>query len=144
MQLKIKHHLYIFYFVSNISFYDKYNIYYRYDFYFVVACCGLIQNDFTYCQISNISRTKSQHFKNSYCLAAFFAESLVQCQVDHSDVVGAAPTGDAPTTIEWSTMLMPTKVPLILEVLRFIFQSYFIDNGAMILLPQCWGGNIVK
>ena len=54
----------MFYFVSNISFYDKYNIYYRYDFYFVVACCGLIQNDLTYCQISNISRTKSQHLRN--------------------------------------------------------------------------------
>ena len=27
--------------------------------------------------------------------------------VDHSDVVGAAPTGDAPTTSEWSTILLP-------------------------------------
>ena len=33
-------------------------------------------------------------------------------------VVGAAPTGDAPTTSELSTILLPAKVRLILEVLR--------------------------
>ena len=36
--------------------------------------------------------------------------------VEHEDVVGAAPTGDAPTTSEWSTIILPTKVHLILEV----------------------------
>ena len=36
-------------------------------------------------------------------------------------VVGAAPTGDAPTTSEWSTMLLPTKVRLMLKSLRFIY-----------------------
>ena len=30
--------------------------------------------------------------------------------------VGAAPTGDAPTTSEWSTILLPTSLRLILEV----------------------------
>ena len=35
----------------------------------------------------------------------------------NEDVVGAAPTGDAPTTSELSTSLLPTKVQLILEVL---------------------------
>ena len=35
-------------------------------------------------------------------------------------VDGAAPTGDAPTTSEWSTILLPTKVRLILETLRYI------------------------
>ena len=35
---------------------------------------------------------------------AVFAESLeARCQVENEDVVGAAPTGDAPTTSEWST-----------------------------------------
>ena len=54
----------------------------------------------------------------SYCLAAVFSESLeARCQVENEDVVGAAPTGDAPTTSEWSTILLPTKVRLILEVL---------------------------
>ena len=33
-------------------------------------------------------------------------------------MVGAAPAGDAPTTSELSTILLPTKVRLILEVLR--------------------------
>ena len=32
--------------------------------------------------------------------------------VDHSDVVGAVPRGDAPTTSEWSTIELPTNVPL--------------------------------
>ena len=35
-------------------------------------------------------------------------------------MVGAAPTGDAPTTSEWSTILLPTKVRLILETLRYM------------------------
>ena len=40
------------------------------------------------------------------------------CQVEHEDVVGAAPTGDAQSTSEWPTILLPTKVRLILEVWR--------------------------
>ena len=38
------------------------------------------------------------------------------CLVENEDVVGAAPTGDAPTTSEWSAILLPTKVQLILEI----------------------------
>ena len=55
----------------------------------------------------------------SYCLVAVFAESLeARCQVENEDVlVGAAPTGDAPTTSEWSTILIPTKIRIILEIL---------------------------
>ena len=30
------------------------------------------------------------------------------------------PTGDAPTTSEWSTILLPTKVRIILETWRYI------------------------
>ena len=33
----------------------------------------------------------------------------------NENVVGAAPTGDAPTTSEWSTILLPDKMGLILE-----------------------------
>ena len=55
----------------------------------------------------------------SYCLVAFFAETLeARFQVENEDVVGAAPTGDAPTTSEWSTIVLPTKVRFILEVSR--------------------------
>ena len=35
-------------------------------------------------------------------------------------MVGAAPTGDAPTTSEWSTNLLPTKVRFILDVWRYL------------------------
>ena len=52
-------------------------------------------------------------------LAVVFAQSIeARCKVENEDVVGAVPTGDAPTTSEWSTILLPTKVCLILETLR--------------------------
>ena len=77
-----------------------------------------------YRQVSNIRRTIPQHSRFSYCLAAFFAESLeARCQVENEHVVGAALTGDAPTSSEWSTILLPTKVWLILEVLRYIRET---------------------
>ena len=48
---------------------------------------------------------------------AFFAESLeARFQVENEDVVGAVPTGDAPTTSEWSTILLPTKVSYIRDL----------------------------
>ena len=54
-----------------------------------------------------------------YPRAVVFAQSIeARCKVENEDVVGAAPTGDAPTTSELSTILLPTKVRLILEVLR--------------------------
>ena len=36
------------------------------------------------------------------------------------------PTGDAPTTSELSTILLPTKVRLILEVLRYCYLFHFL------------------
>ena len=48
-----------------------------------------------------------------------FAQSIeARCSFENEDVVGAAPTGDAPTTSELSTILLPIKVRLILKVLR--------------------------
>ena len=78
-----------------------------------------------YHQISNIRRTEYPTLKRlSYCLAAFFVEyPEARCQVENEDVVGAAPTGDAPTTSEWSTIVLPTKVRLILEVLWYISKN---------------------
>ena len=53
-------------------------------------------------------------------LAVVYAQSNeAKCLVDNEDVVGAAPTGDAPTTSELSTILLPTKVRLILETWRY-------------------------
>ena len=72
-----------------------------------------------YRKSSSISRTKSQNKCFSYPLAVVSTQSIeARCWVQNEDVVGAAPTGDAPTTSEWSTILLPTEVRLILEVLR--------------------------
>ena len=80
------------------------------------------QYDFEYRNVSNIRRTKSQHLKDSrtaYRLVAVFAEFLeARCWVENEVVVEAAPTGDTPTTSEWSTILLPTRARLILETLR--------------------------
>ena len=42
----------------------------------------------------------------------------------NEDVVGAVPTGDAPTTSELSTIILPIKVQLILEVLRYFLFAF--------------------
>ena len=53
----------------------------------------------------------------SYRIVGVFAQSIeARCYVHNEDVVGAASTGDAPTTSELSTIILPTKVQLILEV----------------------------
>ena len=47
----------------------------------------------------------------SSCLAVVFAQSIEnRCYMKNVDVVKAAPTGDAPTTSEWSTILLPTYI----------------------------------
>ena len=53
-------------------------------------------------------------------VSVVFAQYIeAKCQVENEDVVGATPTGDAPTTSEWSTIQLPTKLPLILEIWRY-------------------------
>ena len=55
-------------------------------------------------------------------LAIVIAQSIeTRCQVENEDVVGAAPTGDAPTTSEWSATLSPTKASLTLEVRLYFY-----------------------
>ena len=63
----------------------------------------------TYRQVSNIRRTKFQLLKYSRAVLRLSLPNLLKprCQVENEDVVGAAPTGDAPTTSEWSTILLP-------------------------------------
>ena len=52
-------------------------------------------------------------------LAVVFAQTIdTRCLVENEDVAGAAPIGDAPTTSEWSTILLPAKLELISEVIR--------------------------
>ena len=62
-----------------------------------------------------------------------------RCSVDNEDVVGAAPTGDAPTISEWSIISLPTKVQLILEV-----WSTAISKPFPVLLLQIFGGFLVN
>ena len=54
-------------------------------------------------------------------LAVDFAQYIeAKCSVENEDVVGAVPTGDAPTTSEWSTISLPTQVRLILETWQYL------------------------
>ena len=70
----------------------------------------------------------------SCCLAVVFAQSIeAWCWVENEDVVGVAPTGDAPTTSEWATILLPTKVCLILEVWQ-----YLVSKEEFGYLNQWW------
>ena len=55
------------------------------------------------------------------------------CEVENEDVVGAAPAGDAPTASEWSTILLPTNVWLILQSFDGI-PLQFITNKDIIII----------
>ena len=74
-----------------------------------------------YCQTFDIRHTKSQYLNVSHLIfAVVFAQSIeARCLVENEDVFGAAPTGVALTKSEWSTILLPTIVQLILEVWRY-------------------------
>ena len=58
--------------------------------------------------------------------------SIHWSQVENGDVVGAAPTGDAPTTSELSTTLLPTKERLILEFWRYSPKCDLTGTGTII------------
>ena len=79
-------------------------------------------------QTCNTRRTKAQNINflfSSY--SRLFAQSIeARCKVENEDVVEVAPTGDAPTTSEWSTILLPTKVRLLLEVWRYARVTYIL------------------
>ena len=67
----------------------------------------------TYRQLSKTSRTESQKLTVSGLDLHFFyflQYIAARCWVENEDVVVAVPTGDAPTTSEWSTIVLPTKV----------------------------------
>ena len=66
-----------------------------------------------YRQTSHISAPNPR----TWMLLVASAESIkARCYVENEDVVGAAPSGDDPTTSEWSTSILPTKVRLILKL----------------------------
>ena len=90
----------------------------RYGFQILAHLNGTVWGKQTYRQISNIKYTKSQNFNVSRPGMQMYLPNLLKpgVGVENEDVVGAAPTGDAQTTSEWSTILLPTEVHLILEV----------------------------
>ena len=56
----------------------------------------------TYHKISNMSHQISKFKCFSSCFAIVFAQSIeARCQFKNEDVVGSAPTGDAPIKSEW-------------------------------------------
>ena len=76
-----------------------------------------------YRKISNIRRTNSLNVNDSHLvlphLIVAFAQAIeARFKIGNEDVVGAAPTGDAPTTSEWSTILLLMKMRFILKVWR--------------------------
>ena len=103
----------------------------------------------TYRKISNISCTNHKNLNVSHIVLQLslpgtyntqyvpvFTQSIEdRYQVEDEDVVGAAPTGDAPTTSDRSEMLLPTKVWLISddwrEMLILIVMSGWNPNIAI-------------
>ena len=80
-----------------------------------------------------------KHKRFSSRLAVTVAQSNeARCSVENEDVVGAAPTGDAPTTSEWSTILLPTKVRLILETWRYTRPQFGHHYVCRCQQAQCW------
>ena len=63
-------------------------------------------NKTNYRKVSNIRRTKSQNLNDPYLVLKSSLPNPLKpgVEVENEDVVGAAPTGDAPTTSEWSTI----------------------------------------
>ena len=72
---------------------------------------------------SNIRHIKSENLSD--CLLVLQLPWVDWSQVENEDVVGAAPTGNAPTTSEWSTILLPTQTCLILETWRYVISPMF-------------------
>ena len=57
----------------------------------------------------------------------------------NEDVVGAAPTGGAPTSSEWLTIVLPTKVRLILDIWRYSYMwkhHYTINDWVFTLFDS--------
>ena len=69
---------------------------------------NLSENRKTYHQVSNIRCTKSQNLNVSRLVLQLLLLNPLEPGVkqENEDVVGAAPTGDASTTSEWSTILL--------------------------------------
>ena len=80
-------------------------------------------------KISNIRGSKSQNLNVCRPILQLSLRNLWKPGVmSNEDVVGAAPTGDAPTTSEWSTFLLPIMVFLTLEIWRWLLWELHIHK----------------
>ena len=70
--------------------------------------------------------------------------------MENEDVVGSAPTGDAPTTSEWSTIYWPIKVHLLLETWWYVGWNHgdvTLDISCsvqVVYLSICWSNFFVQ
>ena len=58
----------------------------------------------------------------------------------NEDVVGAAPTGDAPTTSELSKIQLPTRMPLILETWLYVYKFAILSRA----INSLWTKNTIR
>ena len=99
--------------------------------------CGLFGTRYlTYRKTSSISRIKSQNLNVSCITLHLSSPNPLKpgVEFENEEVVGAAPTGDAPTTSELSTILLPAKVQLILDVLRYLLSRFRYISTHLIIL----------
>ena len=91
------------------------------------SCDSLYQS---YCQISiKLHQIPKLQFFSSH-LAVVFALSIeARCELENEDIFGAAPPGDAPTTSEWSTIWLPIKVQLVLEIWQHLVYRPVVHLG---------------
>ena len=98
--------------------------------YVVFHYCLALFN-FIYCETSSIRCTKSQNMNDPRLVLWFSLPNPLKparYEVENKDVVGAARGGNAPTTSEWSTIVLPIELHLILEVWQYILQGYSLDS----------------
>ena len=82
-----------------------------------------------YRQTSNMSRINSQNLNGLRLVVQLSLPNPLKLGIkSRMKTVGAAPTGDAPNTSEWSTILLPTNVRLILEVCGYLLFKNGMNN----------------
>ena len=80
----------------------------------------VVRCQWNYCQACNIRRTNAQNSNVSRLVLQLSLCNVLYPGVENEDVVGAAPTGSAPSKSEWLKILLSTKVWFISELWGYI------------------------